>query len=306
MKKENWPALSYKDAKGTYETIHLWTQIAGKIKLAQMPWINHSWHTTLLVSPRGLTTGDIPSENKHFQINFDFIDHEFQIITSKGESESFSFKDLSVAGFYKNVIDSLNKFGIEVKINTIPNEMVDPIPLDKDEQHKEYQPLHASNWHTVLLNVAEVFNKFRAEFIGKSSPVHFFWGGFDLAVSRFSGKKAPKHPGGVPNLPDWVAQEAYSHEVSSSGFWPGNEILPFAVFYNYIYPEPKGFDRAQISPEKAYYFKDMGEFILPYKDVQESEDPSKMLLDFLHSTYNNAADLANWEREKLDKQAMDY
>ena len=306
MKKENWPALSYQDAKGTYETIHLWTQIAGKVKIVQMPWINHSWHTTLLVSPRGLTTGDIPAEEKHFQINFDFIDHELQIVTSKGEINSFSLKDLSVAVCYNNVIDSLLEFGIEVKINTTPNEMVDPIPFYKDKIHKEYNPVHASKFHTVLLNVAEVFNEFRAEFIGKSSPVHFFWGSFDLAVSRFSGQEAPKHPGGIPNLPDWVAQEAYSHEVSSSGFWPGNEMLPFAAFYNYIYPEPKGFSTAAIKPDKAYYHKDMGEYILPYKDVQESEDPSKMLMEFLHSTYNTAADLAKWEREKLEKQTVNY
>ncbi len=305
MKKENWPALSYQDAKGTYETIHLWTQIAGKIKLTQMPWINHSWHTTLLVSPRGLTTGDIPSAEKHFQINFDFIDHELQILTSQGESKSFSLKNLSVAQFYKKVITALKEFGIQVKINTIPNEMLDPIPLDQDEKHKEYLPEHASKWHTVLLNVDEVFNNFRAEFIGKCSPVHFFWGSFDLAVSRFSGKEAPKHPGGIPNLPDWVAQEAYSHEVSSSGFWPGNEMLPFAAFYNYIYPEPKGFNKAHIRPENSYYFKDMGEYILPYKDVQESDDPATTLLDFLHSTYNKAADLAHWDRKVLEKQDLE-
>lgn len=306
MKKENWPILSYEDAKGTYETIHLWTQIAGKVKLAQLPWINHSWHTTLYVSPRGLTTGDIPSEEKHFQINFDFVDHELQIITSKGESNTFSLRDLSVAVCYNNVIDSLLEFGIEVKINTLPNEIVDPIPFYKDKVHKEYNPAHASKWHTVLLNVDEVFNKFRSEFIGKCSPVHFFWGSFDLAVSRFSGKEAPKHPGGIPNLPDWVAQEAYSHEVSSSGFWPGNQMMPFAAFYNYIYPEPKGFNSAQVRPENAYYFKDMGEFILPYKDVQESDKPAEMLLAFLHSTYNKAAELANWERDKLEKQAVKY
>lgn len=306
MKKENWPVLSYQEAKGTYETIHLWTQIAGKVKLVQMPWINHSWHTTLFVTPRGLTTGDIPSEEKHFQINFDFLDHEMQIVTSKGESNSFSLRDLSVAVCYNNVIDSLLEFGIEVKINTIPNEIADPIPFYKDNKHKEYNPSHASKWHTVLLNVNEIFNQFRAEFIGKSSPVHFFWGSFDLAVSRFSGKEAPKHPGGIPNLPDWVVQEAYSHEVSSSGFWPGNEMMPFAAFYNYIYPEPKGFNNAHIKPEKAYYFKDMGEFILPYKDVQESENPSEMLMAFLHSTYTNAAELAKWEREKLEKHAVKY
>lgn len=304
MKKENWPVLSYQDAKRTYETIHLWTQIAGKVKLTQMPWINHSWHTTLFVNPRGLTTGDIPSENKHFQINFDFIDHELQVITSNGENSSFSLKNLSVAGCYNNVMECLKEFGIEVKINKTPSEMVDPLPFDKDDNHKEYDPVHASNWHRVLLNVDEVFNKFRSEFIGKSSPVHFFWGSFDLAVSRFSGKEAPKHPGGIPNLPDWVAQEAYSHEVSSSGFWPGSEILPFAAFYNYIYPEPKGFNTTHIRPKNGYYFKDMGEFILPYSDVQQSEDPAKTLLAFLHSTYNNAADLANWNRKVLEKQVV--
>lgn len=201
-------------------------------------------------------------------------------------------------------MECLKEFGIEVKINKTPSEMVDPLPFDKDDNHKEYDPVHASNWHRVLLNVDEVFNKFRSEFIGKSSPVHFFWGSFDLAVSRFSGKEAPKHPGGIPNLPDWVAQEAYSHEVSSSGFWPGSEILPFAAFYNYIYPEPKGFNATHIRPKNGYYFKDMGEFILPYSNVQQSEDPAKTLLAFLHSTYNNAADLANWNRKVLEKQVV--
>jgi len=301
MKKMIWPELSYEKAKETYQTIHLWTQILGKIKLAHMPWINHSWHTTLLVSTNGLSTGDLPAGEKHFTLDLNFVAHKLEISTSVGEYTSFDLRDLSVASCYSKVISALEKCGIPVKINTIPNELQDPIPLDQDNQHKTYDPEQALNLHKVLLNVNAIFNIFRAEFIGKSSPSHFFWGSFDLAVSRFSGRKAPKHPGGVPNLPDWVAVEAYSHEVSSSGFWPGNEMVPFAAFYNYIYPEPKGFNERILQPEGTFYKTEMGEFILPYEVVQKSEDPEKLLLQFLHETYTAASDLAEWDRESLER-----
>lgn len=300
MKDKHWPELFYEDAKETYQTIHLWSQILGKIKLSEMPWINHSWHTTLLVSTTGLSTGDLPADNKHFSIDLNFLTHKLEIFTSLGEYKSFGLQQLSVATFYQNILEAIHEFGIDVKINPIPNEMLDPIPLDKDHQHKTYDPGHVSSLHKVLLNVNEVFNVFRAEFIGKSSPSHFFWGSFDLAVSRFSGRKAPKHPGGIPNLPDWVAQEAYSHEVSSSGFWPGNEMLPSAAFYNYIYPEPKGFNECNLKPEGTYYKAEMGEFILPYEVVQKAKDPAKVLLEFLQETYKAAAELAKWDREALE------
>ncbi|GEO02856.1 hypothetical protein AAE02nite_05200 [Adhaeribacter aerolatus] len=301
MEKDYWPELSFEEAKATYQTIHLWTQIAGKIKLSKMPWINHSWHVTLSVSPSGLTTGSIPDQQQHFQINFDFIKHQLQIITSSGAERSFALTNLSVAACYRNLLGALQELGIEANINTMPNELVDPIPFHQDEQHHTYQPLHAANLHEALLRANEVLNRFRAEFIGKCSPVHFFWGSFDLAVSRFSGRKAPAHPGGVPNLPDWVAREAYSHEVSSCGFWPGNEAVPYAAFYSYIYPEPPGYKSFPIKPSSGLYHKNLGEFILPYKEVQQAVNPTQTLLDFLQSTYEAAAETANWDRESLEK-----
>lgn len=298
--KTGWPKLSYADAKATYETLHLWTQIAGKIKLSKMPWINHSWHVTLVVTATGLSTLDIPAKDKHFQIDFDFIQHQIRIKTSTGQFRYFTLEDMSVANCYKKVTSTLADYGITVDINLIPNELENPTPLHEDHQHSSYNPKHATALHKALLYAQEVFTQFRTEFKGKCSPVHFFWGGFDLAVSRFSGRGAPKHPGGVPNLPDWVAQEAYSHEVSSCGFWPGNEAVPFAVFYSYIYPEPAGFKDATIQPKQAYYHEQLGEFILPYDAVQKSTNPTATLLEFLHSTYNAAADLAKWDRESLE------
>lgn len=300
MKKEHWPELSYEDAKETYETIHLWTQIVGKIKLTNLPWINHSWHVTLFVTPLGLTTGNIPGENKYFQINFDFLHHHLQVITSKKEEQTFDLRSLSVASCYTSILTSLKEFGIDCKINPVPNEMEAPTPFHLDRRHATYDPKHASDLREALLMANEVLTQFRAAFTGKCSPVHFFWGSFDLAVSRFSGKKAPLHPGGIPNLPDWVAQEAYSHEVSSCGFWPGNSAVPFAAFYNYIYPEPEGFKDSAIKPESAYYDKTLREFILPYQDVRQATNPSKTLLDFLHSTYEAAANLSRWDRNNLE------
>jgi hypothetical protein len=302
MTKENWPELSFEKAKKTYETIHLWTQIAGKIKLAKLPWINHSWHVTLFVTPFGLTTGDIPANNKHFQINFDFLQHRLQIITSKKEEKIFELASLSVASCYQHILTTLLEFEIEFQINPIPNELENPIPLNLDKAHATYNPKHATDLHQALLIVNEVFNKFRAGFIGKCSPVHFFWGSFDLAVSRFSGREAPLHPGGVPNLPDWVVQEAYSHEVSSCGFWPGNDAVPFAAFYTYIYPEPENFKNSAVKPVNAYYDGNLKEFLLPYKEVQQSDTPSEILMEFLHSTYEAAANLSKWDRESLEKK----
>jgi hypothetical protein len=302
MKKEALPELSYDIAKETYETIHLWTQIVGKIKLSKLPWINHSWHVTLFVTPYGLTTGDIPGNDNHFQINFNFLQRHLQIITSKNQEHIFDLQSLSVASFYNNILTALNKFGIDCKINPVPNELENPTPLHLDIVHATYNTKHAADLHKALLFSNDVFTQFRAEFTGKCSPVHFFWGSFDLAVSRFSGEKAPLHSGGVPNLPDWVAQEAYSHEVSSSGFWPGNQTVPFASFYNYIYPEPEGFKNYDVKPEYAYYDNNLREFLLPYQNVQQSENPSKTLLDFLHSTYEAAAYLSHWDRNNLEKK----
>lgn len=301
MRKGSWAELSYEDAKETFATIHLWTQIAGKIKLARLPWINHSWHVTLFVTPFGLTTGDIPGDKKHFQINFDFIKHRLQIITSLNEERIFHLPSLSVASCYDYVTTALQELGIECEINPIPNEIENAIPFPQDHDHAVYESQYASALHTALLNANEILNQFRSEFIGKCSPVHFFWGGFDLAVSRFSGQFAPRHPGGIPNMPDWVAQEAYSHEVCSCGFWPGNEAAPFPAFYSYIYPEPENYRNAAIKPETAYYHDGLREFLLPYNDAVNTADPRQTTLDFLHSTYEAAADLAHWDRKKLEK-----
>jgi Family of unknown function (DUF5996) len=295
-----WPILSYKDAKETYETWHLWTQIIGKIKLAKLPWINHSWHVTFLVTPTGLTTLSLPDEQQPFQIDFNIIHHQLMISTQSGESRQFGLAGLSVADFYSQVLEALQELGIAATINPVPNELEVAIPFDQDTTHKTYIPEQAAAFHQALLLSQEVLTRFRARFVGKCSPVHFFWGGFDLAVSRFSGRKAPKHPGGVPHLPDWVAQEAYSHEVCSCGFWPGNELLPEAAFYTYIYPEPEGFKDARVEPAAAYYHEDLREFILPYEKVRQSPDPEKALMDFLQSTYEAAADLAHWDRENLE------
>lgn len=304
MKSESWPELSYEKAKETYETIHLWTQIAGKIKLVKLPWINHSWHVTLFVTPSGLTTGDIPANEKHFQIDFDFLQHRLQIITSKKEEHAFDLKSLSVASCYHKTLAVLKDLGIECKIDSMPNEIEGAIRFPLDHEHATYNPQHAADLHAALLKANEIFTHFRSAFSGKCSPVHLFWGGFDLAVSRFSGKEAPLHPGGVPNLPDRVAQEAYSHEVSSCGFWPGNEAVPFAAFYSYIYPEPEGFMNASVKPQNAYYHNGLREFLLPYEEVQHAKNPSQMVLDFLHSTYEAVVNLAKWDRNKLEKKHM--
>ncbi|PRY16545.1 hypothetical protein CLV24_101392 [Pontibacter ummariensis] len=299
--KTSWPTLSYAEAKETYKTLHLWTQIIGKIKLAKQPWINHSWHITLFVTPTGLTTADIPDDEQHFQADFNFIRHQLEIKTSEGQVRSFRLEGLSVADFYAKVMGSLRELKIEANINLIPNEMEEVIPFDQDHIHATYTPEHAAALHQALLQAQDVLSQFRAEFKGKCSPVHFFWGSFDLAVSRFSGREAPQHPGGVPHLPDWVAQEAYSHEVCSCGFWPGNEAVPFAAFYSYIYPAPEGFERASVQPDKAYYHQELGEFILPYEAVQQAQDPSSTLLAFLRSTYEAAAELGQWDRKSLEK-----
>lgn len=254
------------------------------------------------MTPSGLTTGDIPDVEKHFQINFDFKKHQLQIITSNDESRIFGLTDLSVAGFFNRIMESLTELGIKADINLIPSEIENGTPFNKDEKHSAYFPEVATHLHSALLNTQTIFTQFRAGFIGKCSPVHFFWGGFDLAVSRFTGRDAPPHPGGVPNFPDWVAREAYSHEVSSSGFWPGNDAMPFAAFYSYIYPEPDGYKTASVKPAGAYYNNDFGEFILPYKIVQQADNPSEVLMDFLNSTYVAAADLAKWDRARLEKQ----
>ena len=295
-----WPALSYEKGKDTYTTLHMWTQIVGKIKLAVVPWINHSWHVTLHLTPTGLSTRDMPCKGKNFQIDFDFLDHQLKIITSEGEKRNFDLEGISVADFYQIIMRELSNLKIDVKINSMPVEIEHPIPFEKDTKHATYNKEQAHALHQALLKAQNVFTHMRCDFTGKCSPVHFFWGSFDLAVSRFSGRTAPKHPGGIPNLADWVAQEAYSHEVASLGFWPGSEALPEAAFYAYLYPEPEGYKNATVKPEGAYFHETLREFILPYSIVQGSENPDNLLSEFLNSTYEAGATLAKWDREVLE------
>jgi Family of unknown function (DUF5996) len=298
--QQQWPVLSYEKGKDTFETLHMWTQIVGKIKLATLPWINHSWHITLHIVPYGLTTQTMPYKDQNFQIDFDFIDHHLKIITSKGELRKFDLHGISVADFYDNIFMLLKELNIDLIIRPVPVELENPIPFKKDTVHKTYDEEQVVAFHKALLCIQNVFMTFRSKFKGKSSPIHFFWGSFDLALSFFSGRRAPQHPGGVPGMPDWVAEEAYCREVSSCGFWTGSEGLTEAAFYSYLYPEPEGYKDAKVLPEEAYYNTTLREFILPYSAVQQSSDPEEKLLEFLNSTYHTGADLAKWDRELLE------
>ncbi|HEX5717883.1 MAG TPA: DUF5996 family protein [Thermoanaerobaculia bacterium] len=296
-----WPSLPLEAWADTSATLHLWTQIAGKIRLAQSPWVNHSWHVTLYVTARGLTTLPIPHGIRTFQIDFDFVAHQLVVQSSDGGIGGFALEPQSVATFYRRLMDDMDKLGLHVDIYRLPNEIEDPIRFDQDEVHRSYDPEYANRFWRILAQTDRVFKEFRARFLGKCSPVHFFWGAPDLAVTRFSGRRAPEHPGGIPNLPDRVTREAYSHEVSSCGFWWGGGALPYPVFYSYAYPAPAGFSTAAIKPSAAFYNTDFGEFILPYDAVRESESPESMLLDFLQSTYEAAANLAEWDRGSLER-----
>ena len=295
-----WPELPTAAWRDTYATLHLWTQIVGKIRLTKSPWLNHSWHVTLYVTARGLTTSPIPDGDRSFQIDFDFIDHTLRISTSDGAQRQFALAGKSVASFYVAVLAGLNALGIDVAIDEMPNELPDPIRFSQDDQHASYDPEAVRRFHQILKNCDRVFKQFRTGFLGKASPVHFFWGSFDLAVTRFSGRTAPRHPGGVPNLPDAVAHEAYSHEVSSAGFWPGGGAIDYPAFYSYAYPEPPGFRATKVRPDAAFFSEALGEFVLPYDAVRTAADPDRALLDFLQSTYEAAAISANWDRETLE------
>ncbi len=286
-----WPPLSLDDWQDTCTTLHLWTQIVGKIRLVQTPWINHSWHVSLYLTARGLTTGTISHDDQIFQIDFDFFDHQLHIVTSGGQEQKVALQPRTVADFYRAVMAALEELGVAVRIHTTPNEIPDAIPFEQDDTHGAYDAEVAQRFWRVLLQSDRVFREFRSHFCGKVSPVHFFWGSFDLAVTRFSGRSAPPHPGGVPNLPDDVAQEAYCQEVSSAGFWPGTG-LGYPAFYSYAYPTPEGFKDATVQPEAAFFHQGLGEFVLPYEAVREAADPDQALLGFLHSTYEAAAELA--------------
>jgi hypothetical protein len=295
-----WPELPYAAWKDTYATLHLCTQIVGKIRLAQTPWLNHSWHVVLYVSPRGLSTSSIPYGNRSFELEFDFLNHVLIASTDDGSVRQIGLYPRSVADFYVDLMRSLAELGIEVRINDMPNELPDPIRFNVDNTHTSYDPDFAERHWRILAGVERVLFKFRTAFIGKCSPVHFFWGSFDLAVTRFSGRRAPLHPGGVPYLPDAVTREAYSHEVSSAGFWPGNDVVPYPAFYSYAYPEPDGFASAPIRPAKAFYSDDLSEYILPYDAVARADNPERALMDFLTSSYEAAASLGKWDRAALE------
>lgn len=298
---DQWPSLPFQEWKETYATLHMWTQIVGKIRLVQTPWVNHSWHTTLYLTARGLTTSPIPYGNRTFQIDFDFIAHSLLIRTSDGAVKTMPLAPRPVAAFYEELFEKLAELNLKVKIHTTPNELADPIPFEKDYEHAAYDADYANRFWRALVQVDRVFKQFRARFIGKCSPVHFFWGSFDLAVTRFSGRPAPEHPGGVPHLPDWVAREAYSHEVSSCGFWPGSEQMPQPMFYSYAYPEPQGFSAARVRPGGAGYDLALKEFVFPYDEVRQSPSPDETLLDFLQSSYEAAADSGAWARAELEQ-----
>jgi hypothetical protein len=291
--QQQWPILYYKEGKKTYDTLHMWTQIVGKIKLATLPWVNHSWHITLHITPTGLTTQVMPFNNKNFTIDFDFIDHQLKVYTSAGELRRFDLHGVSVAEFYRKIFELLQQLEIDINIKPVPVEIANPIPFEKDTVHFTYDEKQVTAFHQALLKIQDVFMKFRSQFKGKCSPIHFFWGSFDVALSFFSGRRAPKHPGGVPGLPNWVAEEAYCREVSSCGFWTGNDSLPEPAFYCYMYPEPEAYSSGKVLPQEAYYRPELREFILPYSAVQQSGDAEKTLLDFLQSTYSLGADLAN-------------
>jgi hypothetical protein len=296
-----WPRVPpLEDWQSTCTTLHMWTQVVGKIRLVLSPWINHSWGSALYVTARGLTTSPIPYGTRVFAIDFDFLEHRLHITTSEGSARAFKLEPMSVANFYHKIMDLLHEQGIEVQIFTRPVEVEEAIPFEADRQHASYDGNAVNKFWHALVQANRVFTDFRAGFIGKVSPVHFFWGAFDLAVTRFSGRTAPKHPGGAPNCADWVMEEAYSHEVSSAGFWPGTG-LGEAAFYAYAYPEPTGFRTYAVKPAAAYFFEAMGEFVLPYEAVRTAGDPDKALLAFLQTTYEAAANLAQWDRDGLER-----
>ena len=302
----HWPELPFAAWKDNCETLHLWTQVIGKVRLALTPWLNHSWHVTLLVTARGLGTPPIAANGRALTIEFDFIDHVLWFRTSDGHVRQLMLRPIAVAEFYADVMVGLRELGIDVRIDEMPNEIAGAVPFPDDRAHAAYDREYVERFWRVLLRSEQVFSHFRTGFIGKASPVHFFWGSFDLAVTRFSGRPAPPHPGGVPNLPDAVAREAYSHEVSSAGFWPGGGgAIDYPAFYSYAYPAPEGFAAARVRPDAAFWSKDLGEFILPYDAVRTAREPEAALMAFLQSTYDAAADLGRWDRRALECELGD-
>lgn len=296
---EVWPALPYEEWRETYETLHMWTQVVGKIRLTLTPRINHWWHAALYVTSRGLTTSPIPYGNRTFELTFDFINHALVLQTSDGTSRYIALYPRSVADFYRELMAVLRSVDINVRINTIPQEVANPIACDVDLVHHSYDQEYANRAWRILSQTSAVLQEFRGRFIGKCSPTHFWWGSFDIAVTRFSGRRAPERPGA-----DLVTREAYSHECSSAGFWPGNSAFPKPAFYAYTAPTPPGFEKGSIRPQQASYDGSLGEFLLPYDAVRNATDPQKALMGFLQSTYEVGADLGRWDREALERQEL--
>jgi hypothetical protein len=299
-----WPDLPLSAWSDTCDTLQLWTQIVGKVRIALTPLINHWWNATFIVTARGLTAPAMPCPGGTFDVIFDLTNHLLSIETSDGRAEGFALEPMSVADFYAEFMRRLRRLGIDVHIWTMPSEIENAVPFERDTAHAQYDPVFVRKFSRSLGQANRVMNEFRARFIGKASPVHFFWGSFDLAVTRFSGRTAPPPHGVTPHVASWVMAEAYSHEVSSCGFWPGNGGYGRAAFYVYAYPEPAGYGDSRLQTAEAFYDKGLGQFILPYDAVRQSVDPDKLLLGFLQETYAAAADLATWDRQALERQGM--
>jgi hypothetical protein len=295
-----WPALPYAQLHPTAQTLRLWTQVVGKVAVARSPWLNHGWHVSLRVSARGLVTPLIPAGVGGLQLEFDFIGHDLIVRTTEGGERRIALRAGTLAAFYAEVMEALASLGCATRIVAAPNEIEDAVPFAVDLAPRDYDPATAEALWRALVRMDRVFGRFRSRFLGKSSPIHFFWGAADLALTRFSGRRAPLHPGGVPNLPDAVTREAYSHEVSSAGFWPGDETTPRPSFYAYAYPTPPGFTQARVLPSAARFDPALGEFLLAYDAVVGADDPDETLLAFLQSSYEAAADLAGWDRAALE------
>lgn len=293
---ESWPSLPLEEWEDTRATLHMWTQVVGKIRLEQTPLVNHWWNVPLYVTARGLTTSAMPYEDGSFQIDFDFISHRLLIECSDGSTSSIALAPVAVADFYEQVMRALRELGIEVKIWTMPVEIENPIRFEEDRQHASYDADYANRFWRILVQADKIFTDFRSRFIGKVSPVHFFWGSFDLAVTRFSGRPAPERPGADP-----ITREAYSHEAISHGFWPGGGPVKGPAFYSYTAPEPDGLKQAHVRPASAFYSLEMSEFLLMYEDVRKAASPADSLMEFLQSTYEAGANLAKWERAALER-----
>ena len=296
---ESWPELPYEPWRETCDALHLFSQIVGKYRLAHTPWLNHAWHATIYLNARGFTTALVPDAAGDAEIEFDFIDHEVRGSTVRGASAAFALEPMTVRQFHARFVDMLEALDLTSRFNGRPSEIADGLPFAEDERPRPYDRDAVNRFFRACVSVDRIFKRFRTGFLGKASPVHCFWGSFDLAVTRFSGEEAPLHPGGIPALPDAITRESYSHQVSSAGFWPGAG-LGFPAFYSYAYPAPEGFSKALVAPEQAYFDENLSEFVLPYDVVRLAADPEETLIAFLQSTYDAAADLGGWQRDRLD------